>query len=361
MGKRSRDRVKRTLAAARAAKRGEGKDASEGRDEEVQNEVEEDTETSKTTTQSKSTKTKAETKSNADSELSAEEDNGREEEQEIEGSSSAGEEEEEEEEEERPRKMPRVNDAKSKASAKNDPEDVIAKGMAWLRDEEAVKKHIEGFDLIEILNSSGGLSRIENFLPPEAAEAALHILQSLPESRWSIRRDDNDAKRNATAHRFYVAGVKNKDDPLFFLHRAVQGLLPEKKITLSAGRYSDGDHIAPHDDLGYHHEDGKKWSRDVAVILYLTKDWQKRDGGILLDMEQNSKQYVPKFNSLISFAVPRKHAVTAVKPRKDRLPRYSLFGWFLVEGDLYKFKPEPLVEVRKPKRQKIQRKRKERR
>mmetsp|Transcript_18335 Transcript_18335/g.36021 ORF Transcript_18335/g.36021 Transcript_18335/m.36021 type:complete len:152 (-) Transcript_18335:99-554(-) len=91
------------------------------------------------------------------------------------------------------------------------------------------------------------------------------------------------------------------------------------------------------------------------------KTGKKRDGGILLDMEQNSKQYVPKFNSLISFAVPRKHAVTAVKPRKDRLPRYSLFGWFLVEGDLYKFKPEPLVEVRKPKRQKIQRKRKERR
>ncbi|GBG25248.1 Ankyrin repeat and KH domain-containing protein 1 [Hondaea fermentalgiana] len=202
--------------------------------------------------------------------------------------------------------------------------------------------HLSKIDLVEKLEHAGGLVRIENFLPSAAAEAALHILETLPESRWEVRRDADDTQRNATAHRFYVASARGRKDPLALVRRAVQNLLPEKKAVISAGRYSAGDHIAPHDDLGYHREDGKLWSRDVAVIFYLTKDWTKADGGALLDLDPGAQRssYVPLFNSLVSFVVPREHAVTAVRPRTGRAPRYSLFGWFLVEGDLYRFEPE---------------------
>jgi Rps23 Pro-64 3,4-dihydroxylase Tpa1-like proline 4-hydroxylase len=95
-------------------------------------------------------------------------------------------------------------------------------------------------------------------------------------------------------------------------------------------------HIAPHDDrsiLEIENDDGKKvkYSRDIALIYYMTKDWTKEMGGTLVDMESNRK-YVPEFNSLVAFTVPRWHEVQALIT--DR-PRYSIFGWFLSKGVLY--------------------------
>ena len=54
-------------------------------------------------------------------------------------------------------------------------------------------------------------------------------------------------------------------------------------------------------------------------------------GGILVDME-TTRKYVPEFNSLIAFNVPRFHEVQALTT--DRA-RYSIFGWFLSNGILY--------------------------
>ena len=42
--------------------------------------------------------------------------------------------------------------------------------------------------------------------------------------------------------------------------------------------------------------------------------------------------YVPQFNSVIAFRVPRYHQVTPVSSSQ---PRYSVFGWFLQPGQLY--------------------------
>ena len=54
-------------------------------------------------------------------------------------------------------------------------------------------------------------------------------------------------------------------------------------------------------------------------------------GGLLIDHE-GEKMYVPEFNSAVVFRVPRFHQVT---PVKTHLPRYSLFGWWLVKGEKY--------------------------
>ena len=54
-------------------------------------------------------------------------------------------------------------------------------------------------------------------------------------------------------------------------------------------------------------------------------------GGTLVDME-TTRKYVPEFNSLIAFNVPRFHEVQAVTTNR---PRYSIFGWFLTGGVKY--------------------------
>jgi Rps23 Pro-64 3,4-dihydroxylase Tpa1-like proline 4-hydroxylase len=72
-------------------------------------------------------------------------------------------------------------------------------------------------------------------------------------------------------------------------------------------------------------------SREIAIIYYLTKDWKSEFGGTLVDIP-TGHEYVPEFNSLIAFSIPRFHEVKAVTC--DR-PRYSLFGWFLKSGRLY--------------------------
>ena len=78
----------------------------------------------------------------------------------------------------------------------------------------------------------------------------------------------------------------------------------------------------------------------MAIIYYLTKDWKESDGGILIDLHgKKGKRYIPKFNSIVAFEIPRFHEVTRVIDRSGRDPRYSIFGWFLEEGDIYSFQP----------------------
>jgi Rps23 Pro-64 3,4-dihydroxylase Tpa1-like proline 4-hydroxylase len=47
------------------------------------------------------------------------------------------------------------------------------------------------------------------------------------------------------------------------------------------------------------------------VIYYLTKDWTEANGGVLIDIPTGTR-YVPEFNSLVAFRIPRFHEVTAV-------------------------------------------------
>jgi Rps23 Pro-64 3,4-dihydroxylase Tpa1-like proline 4-hydroxylase len=52
-------------------------------------------------------------------------------------------------------------------------------------------------------------------------------------------------------------------------------------------------------------------SRDIAVIYYLTKKWSREDGGLLKDLAGGT-DFVPQFNSLIAFRIPRMHQVCYV-------------------------------------------------
>lgn len=75
-------------------------------------------------------------------------------------------------------------------------------------------------------------------------------------------------------------------------------------------------------------------------MYYCTKDWKDEHGketeanranfplgGAFVDVEANDKKFVPEFNSLVLFKVPRRHYVEPVT--QSDFPRYSVFGWFL--------------------------------
>ncbi len=147
--------------------------------------------------------------------------------------------------------------------------------------------------------------------------------------------------------------------------------------SFQAARYLGGDHIAAHDDKYAHllrssfffffsvgscpasrafkTIDDEVYSRELAVIYYLTDDWkeeyggtrrashhahhyfgcvtrsgvhlQRRWSGLLEDLE-GGKTYVPEFNSLVAFNVPRDHVVTPVTGTRYALASYSpLLGW----------------------------------
>jgi hypothetical protein len=58
-------------------------------------------------------------------------------------------------------------------------------------------------------------------------------------------------------------------------------------------------------------------SRDLALIYYLTKDWQQGYGGLLQDLEGGAT-FVPQYNSAVVFRVPRYHEVTALATSRHR-------------------------------------------
>lgn len=160
-------------------------------------------------------------------------------------------------------------------------------------------------------------------------------------SDWSVTEATQDYSQNNINHRYLGAKSFPFDDAIYYLFRQ---LIPTQTCTLNAAKYVQSHYIDPHDgttliinyssiiDRAYKEINSETYSRDIAVIYYLAKDWKAEDGGALIDVP-TQKQYVPLFNSLVAFQVPRFHAVEPVKsPNKERI---SLFGWFMLPGQSY--------------------------
>jgi ribosomal protein L16 Arg81 hydroxylase len=184
------------------------------------------------------------------------------------------------------------------------------------------------YDLISMLNKNGGLVKLSNFLPQEVANRIYRTLESLNDDEWVLAEATDDQKQNNIAHAFMISRLFPNHDPIFNIFRQ---LLPNCENSFSAGRYTKSHYISPHDDRQFTEIDGNIYSRTIALIYYLTPDWKKENGGALVDIG-GDQTYIPEYNSLIAFKVPRWHEV---EPCVTDKPRYSIFGWYLQLGQLY--------------------------
>lgn len=180
------------------------------------------------------------------------------------------------------------------------------------------------FDLHKKVTDGGGFTMIDNFLPDQIALNIESILTNLHGTSWSPTKASEDYTNNNIAHVFM--GSKN-----YPYAKQIQKLFhqldPQQEFTFQAGRYTKGHFIDPHDDNATKIVDQIQYRRTMALVYYVTRNWTHSDGGLFVDMFQGrEKQFVPKFNSLVAFYVPRQHKVTPVISDKTR---YSLFGWFL--------------------------------
>lgn len=194
-------------------------------------------------------------------------------------------------------------------------------------------QYLKQYDLIDLLNKNGGLVKISNFLPSEMADRLYTAIDSISEEEWILTQANTDAKRNNIDHAFHSTRSFAYSEPIFNIFRR---LMPDCESAFSAGRYTNSHFIDPHDDRQYKDIDGEVYSRYVAVIYYLTPNWTAEDGGALVDIE-GKKTYVPEYNSVVSFTIPRWHEV---QPCLKNKPRYSVFGWFLKPGQLYELNTE---------------------
>ncbi|KAK3238521.1 hypothetical protein CYMTET_51474 [Cymbomonas tetramitiformis] len=214
----------------------------------------------------------------------------------------------------------------------------------WIESNEKINMWLGQYDIVTLLNENNGLVKIENFLPDFVAEGALKAVESIPEEEWEITEANHTYEDNDIQHKFWST---EDAEAVADLRRVLWMLLPKKFPSFSAARYCKSNHIAKHDDrahipIGMADGEVEIYSREFAAIYYLTKDWKHQYGGQLMDLATGDA-YSPEFNSLIVFRVPRDHMVTAVK---TAMPRYSIFGWWLEQGELYSLENEIGTEVR---------------
>lgn len=97
---------------------------------------------------------------------------------------------------------------------------------------------------------------------------------------------------------------------------------------MHATAYDPGHFLTAHDD------DVEGKNRHAAYVLSLSRDWRIEHGGLLAfhsSDEQAAEMYVPRFNALRLFKVPRLHSVSQVSTFAPG-PRLSITGWLRATG-----------------------------
>lgn len=241
---------------------------------------------------------------------------------------------------------------------------------AWAENNEKLDRWLEtrGASLeTPLTESKGGILLMRDFFPCAIADAVLAILEALPEDAWELSKQGRD--KGAAHHSFWSADIC--DIPALAPLRAVfwrmlRSFRGEPTLPIfSIGRYGASDYIGRHDDRAFVPmlSAGNVFSRTVAGIWYLTRDWGVEEGGCLRDLEAEkaaasgaTSDLVPIFNSLALFEVPHWHAVTAVTAERYR---YSIFGWWHQKGQRYELpgcegrERESPVSTKKPKKKRM--------
>lgn len=186
-----------------------------------------------------------------------------------------------------------------------------------------------------LLLERGGLIRVTDAFAPQVAEGTLDTLQQFRTSQWvKTSHDVVDYGGNEGAkHSYYVYSGQEVDH----IRQKLSTLDSNRYGGFQAAKYETSGHISPHDDSQYFFVPASHCSqrypaemlmfRKIAIIYYLTKDWREEYGGCLVDLhkEESPIRYVPLYNSLVAFLVPRVHEVE--KLSESCPARFTVFGW----------------------------------
>jgi len=122
---------------------------------------------------------------------------------------------------------------------------------------------------------------------------------------------------------YHARVVEFLNSPAFIsVMRRLTGMEAIAFADANATLYRPGDFLSAHNDL----VPGQ--NRLAAYVISMTPDWRADWGGVLqfLDAGMNVEEgYVPAFNALNLFRVPRAHQVSRVAPGGGS--RYSITGW----------------------------------
>jgi len=171
------------------------------------------------------------------------------------------------------------------------------------------------------------LVKVGKILPSKTARQLFRALGS--SDAWELATaatDLDDAAENAgsTQHQYRVGdGGSKAGKALGSVIQLIENMVPEAKVSFQAAKYTKGHHIEPHDDTAHKVIEGRIYRRAVAIIFYLSKDWDASLGGSFID-HATGTEHVPRFNTLVAFRVPRLHQVSPLTTNRARV---SVFGW----------------------------------
>lgn len=130
-------------------------------------------------------------------------------------------------------------------------------------------------------------------------------------------------KRNPSLFLNRFLEMLNSPDYLNFL-RQLTSFFNIIKVNAQATKYITGDYLKPHNDFD------SVEGREFAYVINLSKNWKKEYGGVLRFLDDDNQvegEFVPNFNTLSIFKVPKMHEVTEVL--QTDLPRLAITGWLL--------------------------------
>lgn len=173
-------------------------------------------------------------------------------------------------------------------------------------------------------------------LPEALAEQVFATLAAAPaETCWRLNQRGNSGSAAASAN----SGVQaaNMSYHMYVgpdLDAAVPGLrpqlaaalamLPHERLLMNASKYVEGSFLDAHTDApsgsGSH-------ERVRAFVWHLSKEvFAEADGGVFVD-EESQERFVPRWNTLVHFEVPRWHSVSLMATAKARV---AIYGWVVV-------------------------------
>jgi hypothetical protein len=66
------------------------------------------------------------------------------------------------------------------------------RALNWLNSYPTVAKWMRQYDILQLIDSSGGFAIVDNFLPQDVALGAIQILENIPARRWNDTAADED-------------------------------------------------------------------------------------------------------------------------------------------------------------------------